>query len=97
MCTRKTVARLYKDLQLQMSVFYDHETVARQVANDRATLYDRCTIIVGFHPVQAKLFGRTYYRQERSMADRGREARAPLKFFSPPWYICAPLALESNE
>jgi len=36
--TRKIVARLYKGLQLRLSVFCDHKTVARQVENDFAML-----------------------------------------------------------
>jgi len=42
MCTRKTGAQLHKYVQLWINVFCDHETVA----NDLATLYDLCTIVI---------------------------------------------------
>jgi len=72
-CTRKTVARLYEDLQLQMGVLSNLEL---------ATLYDRCTITIKIPSHASKYFqARHTYRQGRSMANRGREAHVPLEFF----------------
>jgi len=41
---------------LRMSVFSDHEIVARLVANNLATLYERCTIIIRFPFRTSKYF-----------------------------------------